>query len=93
MATTTKTKAPANYRKLAEETELIKFGLEAKVAQVKANLNRMLKDVPERAAIMVSFERLAHWQCSLTEVTERYDRYVSLRDRDVSTNSEKSSDS
>lgn len=73
-------KANANYDKLASDAELTKIGLEFKVKQLEAHINRMLKDVPERAAIMQSFERYANWAGQLAQVNERYDRYVRLRD-------------
>lgn len=81
-------KAPTNYAKLAEQTELVKFGLEAKIAQVDKQIKSMLKDVPERAAIMQSIERYANWAGQLAEVNERYDRYVALRDRPAESNGE-----
>lgn len=80
-ATPAKPKKPANYVKLADETELIRDGLQAKVDKVKAHIADMLKDVPERAAIMQSFERQANWQAQLYDVQARLDRYIGLRDR------------
>lgn len=74
-------KAPANYAKLADDTELTVLGLEAKVAQIKRHMNTLLKDVPERAAIVQAAERMGSWAYQLTEARMRFDRYVALRDR------------
>lgn len=81
MAKTSRTKAPANYEKLADETELIRDGLDKRIHDIKGHLNGMLKDVPERAAIMQSFERLANWEAQRYDVQARLDRYIALRDR------------
>lgn len=84
MAQTTRTKAPANYAKLADETELIRDGLASRITSIKGHLNKLLKDVPERAAIMQSFERYAAWMAQHAEVQSRLDRYIALRDRPAS---------
>lgn len=81
MAKTQSTKAPANYAKLADETELIRDGLKSRVEGTRAMLNKHLKDIPERAAIMQTFERHAAWAAQLADVEQRLARYVSLRDR------------
>lgn len=91
MADNRTTKAPTNYAKLAEETELIKAGLEMKLAQVRAQLNRMLKDVPERAAIMQNFERFAHWHGAHAEVSARLDRYIAGQARQANVEQENGS--
>lgn len=74
-------KRPADYIKLADEAELVRDGLKSRVDRLKAHIANMLKDVPERAAIMQSFERQAHWQAQLYDVQARLDRYIALRDR------------
>lgn len=74
-------KAPANYAKLADETELIRDGLTNRVDKVKAHIAEMLRNVPERAAIMQAFERQANWAAQLYDVQARLDRYIALRDR------------
>lgn len=81
MTPTNKTKAPANYAKLADETELIRDGLKSRIDGAKALLNKHMKDVPERAAIMQTFERYAGWIAQHAEVQARLDRYIALRDR------------
>lgn len=80
-ATAAKPKKPADYAKLADETELILDGLRARDDRLKAHLNTMLKAVPERAAIMLSFERFAVNKAQLVDVQARRDRYIALRDR------------
>ena len=81
MADQKTTKAPANYDRLAEDAELIHAGLTAKLGKVKAQLNAMLKDIPERAAIMQSFERMADLSARHRDASAKLDRYVALRDR------------
>lgn len=75
-------KRPADYAKLADETELIRDGLKSHVDAAKAQLNELLKDVPKRAAIVQIMERHANRAAQLYEVQARLDRYVALRDRE-----------
>lgn len=81
MAKTRAPKRPADYAKLADETELLLDGIRARKDIVAKQLNSMLKDVPERAAIMQSFVKFADVSAQEREITARFDRYVSLRDR------------
>lgn len=73
-------KANANYAKLADETELLLDGIRARTLRTAVEIKRLLKDVPESAAIMQVFERHAHNVATEREIGERYDRYVALRD-------------
>lgn len=75
-------KAPANYVKLAADTELVLDGLTARCEKTAAHLAELLADVPHSEAIMQSFRHLANWEAQRYEVQARYERYVSLRDRD-----------
>lgn len=83
-ATPKATKRPADYTKLADETELIRDGLASRVTKIDQHIAELLADVPHRAAIMQSVERRQNWAAQLYEVQARLDRYVGLRDRDAS---------
>lgn len=74
-------KRPADYAKLAGETELIRDGLSARVAKIDQHVAELLADVPHREAIMQSVNRRQNWAAQLYEVEARLARYVGLRDR------------
>lgn len=74
-------KANADYARLADETELLYDGIKARTGRTKRELERLLADVPNKAAVMQCFERHAHNVATETEIAARLARYVALRDR------------
>lgn len=74
-------KANTDYGRLADETEVLVDGFTARTTRTRNELNRLLKDVPERAAVVQVIERHARNLRDLEDAKARLDRYVALRDR------------
>ena len=83
-------KAPADYAKKADETELILDGLTARIQKIESHISTLLAGVPQAEAVMQSFRRLANQEAQRYEVKARFAKYVRLRDRDTSDGSTKS---
>ena len=71
-------KASANYAKLANDTDILREGLTARVERTERELNRLLKDHPERVKVMQLVEHYAANRGALIETEERLERYQRL---------------
>lgn len=76
----TKTKAPADYDRLADETEVRMDGFAARVANAMAGLDTLLKDHPKRAEVRKLVEFYARAAFDLHNEKAKLARYQELRD-------------
>jgi len=74
-------KANADYARLADETELLFDGIQARTKRTAAEIKRLLADAPNREAIMQCFERHAYNVATERDIAARLERYVALRDK------------
>lgn len=80
--TTNKPKAPADYAKLADESEIRRDGFKARADRAMAAIEAELKDHPEAAEVRRTIEFYAKAAFDLHNESATLARYMGLRDRD-----------
>lgn len=76
----TKTKAPADYGKLASQAELERDGFASRVERSMAEITKLLGDFKDRERVKQLISHYAVQRAYQVAADEKLARYVSLRD-------------
>ena len=78
-----RSKSATDYPKLLDRAEVLRDGYEARWGKQRAEMRRLLADVPEREKIMQVIERAMDTRFALLEAQSDVEKYTRLRDKQV----------